>query len=119
MQEPLFDRVAFAGRIGEDEATFRELVELFLELEPGRMDALAHAVAGGALDDVRTQAHALAGSFRNMALDRLGERAKALEHAAAAHDIAAIGAIHATLAGLFDAALVEMREALAPNEAMQ
>jgi HPt (histidine-containing phosphotransfer) domain-containing protein len=104
----LFDRQAFAERIGHDEATFRELVDLFCEMQPARMDALAQAVADEALADTRVHAHTLAGTFRNMSLDRLGDLAKALERAAVDGDVALVQERFLALDALFLAALDEL-----------
>lgn len=111
MHAPLFDRAAFAARVGHDAETFRELVELFLEVEPARMDGLARAVAAGTADDIRIQAHAVAGSFRNMSLDALGDHAKTIERAAGEDDLAAVHAAHVELAEMFTRALAELAAA--------
>lgn len=113
----LFDRQAFSERIGHDEATFRELVDLFCEMQPARMDALAQAVADQALADTRVHAHTLAGTFRNMSLDRLGELAKSLERAAADGDVRLVHERFLALDALFVGALDELENVRAASGA--
>jgi len=108
MSTALFNRESFSERIGDDEETFRELVDLFLDVQPERMDQLARAVASDDYAQMRIQAHALAGTFRNMSLDLLGDCAKALELAAAGMEVDAARAAFLELDELFGRAMSEL-----------
>jgi hypothetical protein len=58
-----------------------EMVRIFLEDAPARMVAIRRAVAAGANQTVRREAHALAGAASNVGLTRLSEAAGALQTA--------------------------------------
>ena len=83
----LFDRANLLDRIGHDQHVLRELVDLFLDLQPQRMNELAHAVAADELELARGYAHTLAGAFRSVSMPVLGDLAKSLELAAIAEDM--------------------------------
>jgi len=83
----LFDQASLMERIGHDEHVLRELVEMFLDLQPQRMNELALAVASDDLAAARSRAHTLAGAFRSVSMASLGDLAKALENAASAEDL--------------------------------
>jgi signal transduction histidine kinase/CheY-like chemotaxis protein/HPt (histidine-containing phosphotransfer) domain-containing protein len=68
-----------AGEIGTDGAA--ELIGVFREDAPARMVAIRAAMAHGAIQTVRLEAHALAGAARNVGLVRLGDAADALRRA--------------------------------------
>jgi HPt (histidine-containing phosphotransfer) domain-containing protein len=108
MSATLCDRESFCERIGDDEETFHELVDLFLDVQPAKMDLLAQAIASDDYAQTRIQAHALAGTFRNMSLDALGDCAKRLEHAAAGMDVDIARGAFLELDELFARALSEM-----------
>ena len=58
-----------------------EVIQVFLEEGPVRMEAIQNAMAAGALTVVRRESHALAGAARNIGLTRLGEAAYAIQKA--------------------------------------
>lgn len=87
MAHSLFDRNALAERMGNDPATQREIIELFLDIQPQKVNELAQAVARDDALHARAIAHSLAGAFRSMAMPKLGDTAKALERAAAGADL--------------------------------
>ena len=108
MSATLFNRKSFAERIGDDEETFHELVDLFLDVQPAKMDLLAQAVAADDYAQTRIQAHALAGTFRNMSLDALGDCAKTLERAAAGMEVDTARTAFLELDELFAQAVSEL-----------
>jgi HPt (histidine-containing phosphotransfer) domain-containing protein len=83
----LFDRATLLDRIGNDETVLRELVDLFLDLQPQRMNELAHAVASEELERARAFAHTLAGAFRSVSMPVLGDLAKGIELAAKSEEV--------------------------------
>ena len=58
-----------------------EVIQVFLEEGPVRMEAIQNAMAASALTVVRRESHALAGAARNIGLTRLGEAAYAIQKA--------------------------------------
>jgi len=120
----LFDRTTLMDRIGNDEHVLRELVDLFIDLQPQRMNQLAHAVASEEMDLARGYAHTLAGAFRSVSMPLLGDLAKALELAAGREEIADCRRLFLELDTAFARVMCEL-EALhaewgaAPNPAAQ
>jgi HPt (histidine-containing phosphotransfer) domain-containing protein len=105
----LFDRTTLMDRIGNDEHVLRELVDLFLDLQPQRMNQLAHAVASEELELARGYAHTLAGAFRSVSMPLLGDLAKALELAAGRDELEDCGKLFQELDGAFARVMVELR----------
>jgi HPt (histidine-containing phosphotransfer) domain-containing protein len=108
MRSTLFDRKTFAERLGGDPDLQREIIAMFVEVQPRQLNDLAQAVAAD--DPVRSRAcaHRLAGAFRNMAMERLGEAAKGLERAAAAGDLERMRTTFLELDELFARVLGEL-----------
>ena len=79
----LFDRAALMERIGNDEDVLRELIDMFVDLQPPRMNELALAVASEDSDLTRSCAHTRAGAFRSVSMPLLGDLSKSIELAAA------------------------------------
>jgi len=84
----LFDRASLMERIGNDEHVLRELVDPVMDLQPQRMNELAHALASEELDLARGYAHTLAGGFRSVSMPSLGDLAKEIELCAAREELA-------------------------------
>lgn len=78
------DRVQLAQRSGDSPELMRELIELFLSVQPPDMSALRTAVDMRDLARARRLAHKVAGSFASLAMDRLAQQALALEQLAIA-----------------------------------
>jgi PAS domain S-box-containing protein len=76
---PLFQRAAFEESIGNDPALFANLIDLFFEVQPDRLRELGEQLGRGDADAGRRTAHTLAGSFRTMAMPRLGDLAAGIE----------------------------------------
>jgi HPt (histidine-containing phosphotransfer) domain-containing protein len=83
---PLFDRESLLDRIGGDASVLAELIELFLDLQPQRMNKLAQLIAAADYPAAAREAHALAGALHSMSMRAPGDLAKALEQTAAQHD---------------------------------
>jgi HPt (histidine-containing phosphotransfer) domain-containing protein len=72
------------------------MIGIFLEDAPSHMDAIVLGAANGAIQTVRREAHALAGSASNVGLACLTEASRALQHAcerAGGIDAAAVAAV--------------------------
>jgi len=77
---PLLDIVfleQLANDIGPDSTS--EVMRAFLEEGPERLNAIRHAIAEGAIQLVRREAHALTGAARNLGLTRIGMAASTLQ----------------------------------------
>src|SRR5579871_1481391 len=105
----LFDRAALMERIGNDEHVLRELVDLFIDLQPQRMNELALAVASEECELARSSAHTLAGAFRSVSMPVLGDLAKAIELAAAREAMAECHKLFQDLDGTFARLMDELR----------
>lgn len=68
-----------ARDIGEEGVV--EMLRIFQEDAPPRMTAIHRAMASGAIQTVRREAHAMAGAARTVGLTRLGRLAAALQKA--------------------------------------
>jgi CheY-like chemotaxis protein len=75
----VFDYVALLSRIEGDETLLHELVGLFLEDTPQRLDHLRAAFANHDLPALERAAHTLKGSVGNLCAPRAFEAAKRLE----------------------------------------
>jgi CheY-like chemotaxis protein/HPt (histidine-containing phosphotransfer) domain-containing protein len=78
----VFDQAALLARIEGDEALLQELVGLFLEDTPQRLDHLRMALASNDLQALARAAHTLKGSVGNMCAPRAFEVARHLERCA-------------------------------------
>ena len=108
MASNLFDRGTFAARIGGDLEIQQELIDLFVDSQPERMEALAAAVGAGDLQAARACAHGLAGAFRNMSMPLLGDCAKRIEEAGRNGDLDTARVAFENLQALFVRALEEL-----------
>ena len=64
-----------------DEELFREIVQIFLEDTPKRIEALSQAVAADDADQIQKAAHGLKGASANLAAGPLRQASQALEKA--------------------------------------
>lgn len=103
-----FDREAFQRRAGADDALTHHMIELFLDVQPQRMNDLAQAVARDDLAAVRALAHKLRGAFGTMAMDALGATSKRLESAAASADLDACRTLFLELDEQFAAIVADL-----------
>ncbi len=74
-----------------DADLLREIVELFLKETPAELEALESAAEGGAIEDIITISHRLAGSSAMIGALRLSGLARALEMKAKEEDITEAG----------------------------
>lgn len=69
-------------RVDNDRELMRELLCIFIEEFPGKLEALAKAVASGDLAQVRVLSHALKGALLNMSVAQAAGQAAHLEQIA-------------------------------------
>jgi len=113
--QPLFDRASLLERIESDQALLLELLDLYLTVQPARVDALQEAVTQGRLEAVRANAHRLAGAFDSLSMYRAGTLSHALEAAAAANNLAHCHTVMAELAEVIVATTAVVRQARASH----
>ena len=104
----LFDRAAFELRIGDDPELLREIVELFLELQPRRMHELECAVASADAPKTKAMAHMLKGAFGSVSMDSLARLAGVLEESAETGDLSSCPDAMIDLAEQFDLVMIEL-----------
>jgi HPt (histidine-containing phosphotransfer) domain-containing protein len=101
-----FDIDELLDRLGGDRETVAELIEIFLEDTPPRVDDLRQPVAD--FDGVRRTAHTIKGASGNMAAHAASAAAARLETAAAQGDHEAAEAARLDLVREMDLLFAEM-----------
>jgi two-component system, sensor histidine kinase len=81
---PVFDVCELRDRVSDDLALMADVIQVFIEDCPARLDAIRSAIDAGNAAAVQAAARALEGSAANMAAIRLADAARTLEHTAAA-----------------------------------
>jgi HPt (histidine-containing phosphotransfer) domain-containing protein len=76
------DLVDMRRRLGDDDELISDLLDLFLEDYPARIDAIADAIKSGDAVAARRAAHSLKGSASNVSAYRVVEAAAVLESSA-------------------------------------
>jgi HPt (histidine-containing phosphotransfer) domain-containing protein len=104
----LFNRRAFELRIGDDPQLLREIIELFIELQPQRMQALQHAVATADVAKTQAMAHMLKGAFGSVSMDSLAELAGGLEVCAENGDMTSCSEAMDELVRQFERVMIEL-----------
>ncbi|MBK7661216.1 MAG: PAS domain S-box protein [Betaproteobacteria bacterium] len=117
---PHFERAAFEESIGDDPALFAKLIDLFFEVQPARMEELGEQLGRGDCDTGKRTAHTLVGSFRTMAMPRLGDLAYEIEQRLKAGEVDPARERYAVLGPEFAALVTELsaiRATLPPEDA--
>ena len=73
------------GRLADDPAFVRKMLQLFIDRVPGQVQALLHAVDRGEYDTVRREAHGLKSTFGTLNIQPEANNLKVLEELAEAH----------------------------------
>ena len=76
---PLIDESLLLARLGEDETIVRELMAIFVDELPGRLEAFKRAAADRDVEALQKLGHALKGSSLSLCAEPLGLSAGALE----------------------------------------
>jgi CheY-like chemotaxis protein len=79
---PSYHRARMMSRLGGDEALGREVIQLFLDDSPGRMNAIKAAIAQGDARALESAAHALKGAVTSLAADPAADAMRELERIA-------------------------------------
>jgi signal transduction histidine kinase/CheY-like chemotaxis protein len=78
-EEPPVNHATLMQRVGGDVGLLHQVIALFLEDCPARIDAIRATVEGRDAEGIRFAAHALKGSAGNLSADGLAEAASVLE----------------------------------------
>jgi len=111
---PVLDVAELRDRLGDDDELVADVIRLYLDDYPQRLDAMARAIQARDLARLRAEAHALKGSASSLAGGRVADAARQLEAVAETGDIALAGQRLASLASeaeLLAAALRELQAA--------
>lgn len=106
--EVLFDRSALMRRIGQNADLLRELLSLFVEVQPKEMGELRQAVDARDAPRTKRLAHKIAGSFASLAMNALARRAMDIERRAATGDVGSCAGLMAELEACFGQVLEEL-----------
>ena len=87
----VLDVAQLRDRLGDDEELVADVIRLYLEDYPQRLDASAAAIEARDFARVRAEAHTLKGSASSLAGGRVAEAARRLEEIAATGDAALAG----------------------------
>lgn len=87
----VLDVAQLRDRLGDDEELVADVIRLYLEDYPQRLDAIAAAIEARDFARVRAEAHTLKGSASSLAGGRVAEAARRLEEIAATGDAALAG----------------------------
>lgn len=85
---PALDLARMRERLGDDEALVADVIRLFLDDYPMRLDAIAAAIQARDPMGLRRAAHALKGSASALSAQGVAEAARALEAIGEADDLA-------------------------------
>lgn len=85
---PVIDRVAVLENLGGDLDLFHQIITIFLDDTPPKIEALQQALAARDAAQLHTLGHTLKGSIANFGAPRATEAARALENAAKLGDLA-------------------------------
>ncbi len=86
-QAPVFDRAALSERLMGDEDLIGQIVDVFLDDTPRRIETLKSHVIGADAENIRRQAHAIKGAAANVGGEELRRIAFEMEKRSAAKDM--------------------------------
>jgi HPt (histidine-containing phosphotransfer) domain-containing protein len=85
---PVLDVAQLRDRLGDDDELVADVIRLYLDDYPQRLDAMAGAIAERDFPRLRAEAHTLKGSASSLAGGRVAGAARELEAVAESGDIA-------------------------------
>jgi len=85
---PVIDRATVLENLGDDLELFHQIIAIFLEDTPSKIDALQQALAAQDIQQLHTLGHTLKGSIANFGAPRATEAARVLENSAKLGDLA-------------------------------
>jgi HPt (histidine-containing phosphotransfer) domain-containing protein len=109
-QRATLDLEQLRSLVGDDPATLREYLELFLASTGPALGRIDAAITSRAEDDLRRQLHALRGSALSLGANAVGDCARRLEERVQNHDWDDISELHADLEQAFAVTTTLIRE---------
>ncbi|MDJ0915799.1 MAG: Hpt domain-containing protein [Desulfobacterales bacterium] len=106
----IFDKAEMLARVDDDQDLLVEIVEIFLEDAPIRIDKLKQAMGVKDLDLIEDQAHALKGASANISAHALQQCAMAVEQAVKQNDTHKISELIAVLEDEYTALKAHLSE---------
>ena len=88
---PVLDVAQLRDRLGDDDELVADVIRLYLDDYPQRLDAIAAAIQARDFARLRAEAHTLKGSASSLAGGRVADAARGLEAAAETGDIVLAG----------------------------
>ncbi|HHN73889.1 MAG TPA: Hpt domain-containing protein [Acidobacteria bacterium] len=85
------------ARAGDDREFYKELLEIFLDDVPGRMEQLRSAIAAGQADEVASVAHSIKGAAANLSALAIRDTALNIETQARNENLSDAPALAGTL----------------------
>lgn len=107
----MWDRAAFERQTGGDASLCAEIIQMFLEDCPIKVDEIRAAIAGGDAAALVASAHSLKGSAAYLSAGIVRARAAELERAGRDRALDAAPALLAALEAAVDQLLPELRNA--------
>lgn len=87
----LFDKAELLDRVGNDEELVGELIELYLDDYPEKIQGIEDGLASADSETVRKSAHGLKGASGNLSFNSVSELARQIEFAAKDNDLESAG----------------------------
>ena len=97
------------ARAGDDREFYKELLEIFLDDVPGRMEQLRAAIASGQAEEVASTAHSIKGAAANLSALAIRDTALNLETQGRGGDLSQASALAEKLQGEIDRLTVFLR----------
>ena|SRR6185295_8253295 len=107
---PVLDVAQLRDRLGDDDELVADVIRLYLDDYPQRLDAIAAAIEGRDFVRLRAEAHTLKGSASSLAGGRVADAARRLEVSAATGDVAFAGQRLASLVSEAEQLAAALRE---------
>lgn len=107
---PVLDVAQLRDRLGDDDELLADVIRLYLDDYPQRLDAMAEAIHARDFARLRAEAHTLKGSASSLAGGRVADAALALEQVAKTGDIVVAGERLASLAAEAEQLAAALRE---------
>ncbi|CAN5354481.1 hypothetical protein BH10PLA2_BH10PLA2_06930 [soil metagenome] len=107
--QPAFDPKQALQLLGDDEAFLAEIIALFLDDLPIRLEALNRALSSNDAPGVRREAHTIKGASSNLAAGEVCRTAEHLEAIGASGDLSSATQAHQELQQELDRLVNELR----------
>ncbi len=90
------------ARVGDDAEFFKELIEMFLEDAPERLDTIHRSIQDANAEEVSREAHGIKGAAANLSANQIRDIAREMESAGKDGDLSALTSLFQELRREFD-----------------